>query len=79
MTKVYTSAMVLIPPEKLRDSIQAIRKKYDRNYHRWMPHITLIYPFRPESEFDALESDIIKVSKDLKPFHTILEKFNFFR
>jgi hypothetical protein len=42
MSKVFTSAVVIIPPEELWIPIQKIRKKYDRQINRWMPHITLL-------------------------------------
>ncbi|MGA1195514.1 MAG: 2'-5' RNA ligase family protein, partial [Candidatus Latescibacterota bacterium] len=48
MEKVHQSAVVLSPPQSEWDQIQAIRKKYDRNVRRWMPHITLLYPFYPK-------------------------------
>ena len=78
MTKLYNSAVVLIPPENLWTPIQAIREKYDRNFHRWMPHITLLYPFRPEHEFDSLESGFKKVCENYKPFDVNLDNFNYF-
>jgi 2'-5' RNA ligase len=78
MSKVYTSAVVIIPPEKLWIPIQIIREKHDRNFRRWMPHITLLYPFRPESEFISLELDFKKVCENIKPFEFALESFKFF-
>ena len=78
MTKVYTSAVVLIPPEDLWPPIQAIREKYDRNYCRWMPHITLIYPFRPEYEFNSLESNFKEICQNLKSFEVNLDNFYYF-
>ena len=44
--KTHTTAVVLIPPESVQPPIQAIRSVHDRNFLRWMPHITLLYPFR---------------------------------
>ena len=79
MTKVYTSAVVLIPPENLWEPIQSIREKFDRNFRRWMPHITLLYPFRPEHEFDSLEADFREVCKNMKSFEVKLESFNYFK
>ena len=45
MSKFYNSAVVIIPPQEKWESIQEIRETYDRGFNRWMPHITLIYPF----------------------------------
>lgn len=55
--KSNTAALVLIPPEGVWDPIQAIRKVHDRNIRRWMPHITLLYPFRPFRPSGGIESD----------------------
>ncbi len=43
----YTTGLVVIPPEAAWPPIQAIRAEHDRKLRRWMPHITLIYPFLP--------------------------------
>jgi 2'-5' RNA ligase len=40
----YTAA-VLIPPERIWEPIQAIRRQHDPQIARWMPHVTLLYPF----------------------------------
>jgi len=50
--KTHKSAVVITPPEEIWEPIQKIRRLYDRQFHRWMPHITLIYPFRPRSELE---------------------------
>jgi len=78
MSKVYTSAVVIIPPEDTWEQIQEIREKYDRNFHRWMPHITLLYPFRPEVEYNALKGEFEKVCKNLKSFEVKLQNFKYF-
>jgi len=46
--KVPFTAAVLIPPQDLWEPIQAIRREHDPNVRRWMPHISLLYPFVPE-------------------------------
>jgi 2'-5' RNA ligase len=50
--KTPQSAVVVIPPKECWEPIQAIRRRYDNKVERWMPHITLLYPFwaRPEQE-----------------------------
>lgn len=78
MSKVYTSAVVMIPPEKKWVSIQEVRKTYDRNIHRWMPHITLLYPFRPKTKYVALEKLFSEKCREFKPFELSLLNFKYF-
>ena len=52
--KTHQTPVVIIPPKEIWASIQSIRQQHDTNYRRWMPHITLIYPFRPKAEFDLV-------------------------
>lgn len=46
---------MIIPPEEIWQPIQQIRRKHDRAYWRWMPHITLLYPFRKIAEHATLK------------------------
>jgi len=78
MTKVYTSAVAIIPPEDKWQPIQAIRKKYDKHVDRWMPHINLLYPFRPEDEFESIELKFKETCNIIKPFIIHLNEFKFF-
>jgi 2'-5' RNA ligase len=79
ITKVYTTAVVLCPSRETAAPIQAIREKYDRNASRWMPHITLLYPFGPYEEFDSLLPNIAAGSAAVEPFRIQLDKFRTFR
>ncbi|MBI5480461.1 MAG: 2'-5' RNA ligase family protein [Deltaproteobacteria bacterium] len=45
--KTHHTAVVIIPPGEIWGPIQAIRQRHDQQFHRWMPHITPLYPFRP--------------------------------
>lgn len=78
MSRVYTSAVVIIPPQEIWEPIQEIRKRYDNQIKRWMPHINLIYPFRPESEFYPLKIQFKAVCKQIQPFKITLKFFNYF-
>ena len=78
MSKVSTSAVVVIPPQQNWAPIQEIRQKYDHQINRWMPHITLIYPFRPEEEYLSLEKKFSEVCKSIEPFKIHLKNFNYF-
>ena len=76
--KTYTTAVVLIPPQEMWPPIQAIRQRYDRHVRRWMPHITLLYPFRPAAEFDEVAPAMAHVCAGLKPFTVELPTFHAF-
>ena len=77
--KTYTTAVVLIPPLEVWPLIQAIRQEHDRHNIRWvMPHITLLYPFRPKEEFIAIAERFSKLCVDLNPFTVELAEFRFF-
>ena len=76
--KTHKTALVIIPPEDLWPSIQAIRKRHDRAFRRWMPHITMVYPFRPKKEFHVLAADLSDLCQDIEPFEIELAQFRFF-
>ncbi len=78
-TKTHTTAVVLIPPESIQQPIQEIRKLYDRNYIRWMPHITMLYPFAPQTEFPELIPALEQTAEQNTPFTVTLSTFNAFK
>ena len=78
MSKVYNSAVVIIPPQEQWGQIQEIREKYDRQINRWMPHITLLYPFHPENEYNLFEHDFSTICKSIEPFDIHLKQINYF-
>lgn len=78
MRKVYTSACCIIPPENKWETIQEIRQKYDRQIHRWMPHINLLYPFRPEDQFGNAERSLLNICSQIKSFQISFKKFRYF-
>ena len=61
--KTYTTAVVLIPSEEIQPPIQAIRRVHDRNFERWMPHITLLYPFAPQRNFQDVIPALAKAAQ----------------
>ena len=75
---VHQAAVVLIPPEELWPAIEALRSKHDRNYERWMPHVTLLYPFVPEEHFAEAEALITQALSGLAPFQVTLSGFESF-
>lgn len=77
--KTHTTAVVLIPPKKLQQPIQAIRRLHDRNFERWMPHITLLYPFALRDEFHKVVPAIDKTAKHVSPISVKFTSFRYFK
>ncbi|WP_257460766.1 poly(A) polymerase [Archangium lipolyticum] len=75
---VHQSAVVLIPPEEAWAPIQALRAVHDSKYERWMPHVTLLYPFVPEEYFGEAEALIAEALRDIEPFEVMLAGFEHF-
>ncbi len=78
MRKEYTSAVVIIPPKENWKPIQEIRKLYDRNINRWMPHITLLYPFRPKRYYSIIKDKFLEKCSEINSFKLSLRSFKFF-
>jgi 2'-5' RNA ligase len=77
--KTYHTAVVLIPPQECWPPIQNIRRAHDRQLHRWMPHITLLYPFRPREDFDRTAVLLEKACQSVRPLEVKLSEFRYFR
>ena len=79
MDTTHQSAVVLVPPPDVWEPIQSIRRVHDRQVHRWMPHVTLLYPFvqRAELEQAALETEAALAA--VPPFEVRLARFEVFR
>jgi 2'-5' RNA ligase len=76
--KTRKTAVVVVPPHDLWAPIQALRRQYDRNFRRWMPHITLFYPFRPKTAFEQVVPELARACRRLLPFEVHLRRFGFF-
>jgi len=58
--------------------IDHIRKRFDKSYGRWMPHINLIYGFLPESYFSEAAAAMEGVLKKYGPLEVHLEELTLF-
>jgi 2'-5' RNA ligase len=76
--KTVCAAAVIIPPDEAWRPIQALRARYDRHFARWMPHITLAFPFRPKEEFESLAPQFEEACAGVAPFEIELAEFRFF-
>jgi 2'-5' RNA ligase len=79
LRKTHHTAVVLMPPADVWPPLQAIRQRHDRHARRWvMPHITLLYPFRPRDEFPAVAEQLAVVCWRLAPFPLLLREWRYF-
>jgi 2'-5' RNA ligase len=79
MGKTYKTALVLIPPPEIWPPIQAIREEYDRHFLRWMPHISLLYPFRERGDWAGLCGSLERACQRFAPFELELASFDVFQ
>jgi 2'-5' RNA ligase len=75
----HKTALVVIPPAESWPPIQAIRAKHDRKMRRWMPHITLVYPFLPREQLDTARRLLAGACGGIPAFEIQLAEFNTFR
>ncbi|KAA3619426.1 MAG: 2'-5' RNA ligase family protein [Calditrichaeota bacterium] len=76
--KSHNNAVVIIPPEDVWEPIQAIRSKHDRAFWRWMPHITLIHPFRKLPEHPLLKKHFEEQLFSFTTFEIHLKSVQYF-
>lgn len=78
LVKTSQTAIVIVPPEEIWPPIQVVRRVHDRHARRWMPHITLIYPFLPRVYFPELGEQIRRACSGLEPFEVRLHNLGHF-
>jgi poly(A) polymerase len=82
--KVNTTMLVIIMPPSTQEytTVQSIRERYEPKlkcgYIRCGPHITLAYPFLPETQFEDTASQLQSALKNFKPFDVTLSTFSHF-
>src|SRR5512139_3217973 len=77
-SKTHATAVVLIPPGEVWEPIQAIRRQHDRQVRRWMPHVTLLYPFWPRDEFAEADRGFRAALGGIPPFELSLARLRWF-
>ena len=75
----HRSAVVLIPPQAVWGPIQQIRKTRDRQIRRWMPHITLLYPFYEGVDRESVRPVLSEACQRVQPSEVTLSQFGHFR
>eukprot|EP01098_Paradermamoeba_levis_P013821 TRINITY_DN639_c0_g1_i6.p1 TRINITY_DN639_c0_g1~~TRINITY_DN639_c0_g1_i6.p1 ORF type:complete len:501 (+),score=148.74 TRINITY_DN639_c0_g1_i6:82-1584(+) len=77
-SKDVKTAVILTPLEGTWGPIQSIRKVHDKAYERWMPHINMLFPFVPESDFNLAKEKIKDKLQQLTPFTVTLNHISSF-
>jgi 2'-5' RNA ligase len=75
----HHTAVAVVPPEEAWGPIQEIRRRHDRQFRRWMPHVNLLYPFRPRADFPAIAPALGAACRGIAPFTLTLAAFRSFR
>jgi RNA 2',3'-cyclic 3'-phosphodiesterase len=76
--KTHHTAVAALPPAAVWPPIQALRRAHDRQFHRWMPHINLLYPFVPPADFTTALPLLIDVCRQVQPFAVHLRTLRYF-
>ncbi|KXS11968.1 hypothetical protein M427DRAFT_137544 [Gonapodya prolifera JEL478] len=77
--KTVTTALVAIPPSHSWAPIQAIRMGRDKSYRRWPPHVNILYPFVPRSEFASAATTARDALAQFQPFTVTLNTISSFQ
>ena len=77
-SKTPRSAVAILPPESLWEPINAIRKRYDTQIIRWMPHINLLFPFVYPEALPEQEPILRGALSAVAPFSVTLGTFSHF-
>jgi 2'-5' RNA ligase len=72
------TALTLVIPNQFHNDINAIRKKYDRAFPRWMPHINFIFPFVTLDKFSEVSSKLEDKLKGFGSFTIDLTEIEYF-
>lgn len=80
LSKTHQTSVVAIPADDIWEPIQAIRREHDRQIHRWMPHINLLYPFYPRDQFqpERVVPRLEAACRQVPAFDVTLATFRYF-
>ncbi|ATE54506.1 RNA repair domain-containing protein [Actinosynnema pretiosum] len=62
------TAVVWLPPQEVADAVEPVRRAHDRGAGRWPAHVTLLFGFAPEADFDEAVPLLARAVRDVRPF-----------
>jgi len=77
-SKTHCTAVAVVPPPEVWGPIQDIRRRHDRRFRRWMPHVNLLYPFVTEFWFPRVLPALRQAAEEVDPFEVILAEIRWF-
>lgn len=75
---VYSALVILLPP-CLAPAVQKFRSQHDRSYASWPPHINLLYPFLPATDFGHAVTILYEALVGIEPFLLKLDTVSHFQ
>ncbi|NUT97861.1 MAG: DUF504 domain-containing protein [Saccharothrix sp.] len=69
----HRTAVVWLPPPAVAESVDAVRRRHDPGVDRWPAHVTLLFGFVSESEFDTAVPLLARAVAEVRPFDVRLE------
>lgn len=67
------TALAWLPPQRLWPALQELRQAHDPSFHRWPPHVNVLFGFVPESSFEDAAPLLSAVAAEIAPFPARLD------
>ncbi|GAA1657662.1 RNA repair domain-containing protein [Catellatospora bangladeshensis] len=67
------TALAWLPPQRLWPALQELRRAHDPSFHRWPPHVNVLFGFVPEAGFEDAAPLLSAVAAEVAPFAVRLD------